>query len=120
MKSFAVSVFIFCVLLCVILTNYAYVLRVCEDLEQKADALPECSEAMGATGELLALWEKESGKLKLSISLRQIEKMEECLSDLHYAASHGDARIFEQSRSRIKAVIDDIRNGEMPLPENFM
>ena len=120
MKSFIASLLVFGVLLCVILINYSYVLRVCEELEQKIDALPECSEATEAMSDLLILWDKRSSMLKFSISLRQIDKMEECLSDLYYAASHGDARVFEQSRFRAKAVIRDIRDGEVPRVENFM
>ena len=120
MKSFVVSILTFCTLLCVILINYNYVLRVCEKMEQEIDALPECGEATEAVGHLTELWEEESRKLKLSIPLRQLDKMEECLSDLRYAVRLGDARIFEQSRSRSKAVIEDIREGEMPLAENLM
>lgn len=120
MKSFVASILVFGVLLCVIFINYNYVLRVCEELEQKIDALPACGEATEAINDLVERWETESRKLKLSISLRQIDKMEECLSDLYYAASYGDANIFEQSRCRAKAIIRDIRDGEMPLVENFM
>ena len=120
MKSFVASMLVFGMLLCAILLNYNYVLRVCVELEQKIDTLPACSEAAEAVDDLMKRWETESRKLKLSISLHQIDKMEECLSDLYYAAHYGDANIFEQSRCRAKTIIRDIRDGEMPLAENFM
>lgn len=120
MKSFVISAIIFCLLLGVILLNYCYVLRVCNELEEKIDALPDCSTAGEAVREMIDFFEKESRKLKLSLPLRQLDKMEECLADLSYASTFGDARIFEESRFRAKAIIKDIHDGEIPRIENWM
>lgn len=120
MKSFIASILVFCALLGVILINYSYVLRVCDEIEQKIDALPECEKADEAVFDLLALWDKQCRKLKVSISLHQIDKMEEALADLHCAVTIKDTRTFEQSRFRAKAILEDIRNGEVPRVENLM
>ncbi len=120
MKSFVISALIFCLLLGVIFLNYCYVLRVCRELEEEINTLPPCDTADEAVAELIDFWEKESRKLKLSLSLRQLDKMEECLADLCYAITFDDARIFEESRFRAKAIIKDIHDGEIPRVENWM
>ena len=120
MKSFVASILVFSALLGVILLNYCYVLRVCKEFEEKVDALPECGAAAEAVDELVGFWNEKSRKLKFSLSLHEIDKMEECLADLCYATNFEDARIFEQSRFRAKIIIKEIQDDEIPRIENWM
>ena len=120
MKSFFCSLAIFALMLCMIVCNYFYITHACDTLTEKIEALPPCEEAAIATGELLSWWEREQSKIDISISQHTVDKMNDCMAELKYAADHGDAQIFECARYRALSVVEEIRDAESLHPKNWI
>ncbi len=120
MKSFAVSMGIFCVLLGIIVWNYCYVSRVCTELIEKIEELPACDASSEAVNELCDYWKEESEWLAISLSLHTIHKMDDCLTELRYAADHNDTQFFEKNRYLARTIVEEMRDNEKPMLKNLI
>lgn len=120
MKSFFSSLAIFTLMLGSIIWNYLYIGETCAVLREKIELLPACSQAEAAVEDLVAYWEKESGKIGISTSQHIIDKMNDCLSELRYAAANNDAQFFECARYRATSVIKEIEDAESLQLENWI
>ena len=120
MKSFFSSLAIFTLMLGMIIWNYIYIEETCATLNQKTEFLPACGQAQAALEDLVCYWEQESTMIGISTSQHAIEKMNECLSDLCYAAANNDVQIFECARYRAITVIKEIKDAESLRLENWI
>ena len=120
MKSFIASLVIFTVLLCMIIWNCCYTVRICNRLEILIDNLPPAENASQAVRELRDFWEHESAKISISISLQIIHKADDCFTELQYAADYGDVATFEKNRYLAKMIVQELKEGELPHPKNWI
>lgn len=120
MKSFAASIVMFGALLGIIIWNCCYIVRVCDELDRMIDALPTAESASQSVSELRDYWERENASVSIAIPLQIIEKAEDCFAELQYAADYGDVATFERNRYLAKAIVQDLRERELPRFENWI
>ncbi len=120
MKSFWVSMIMFCALLVMIILNCCYTVRACDELDCMIQALPNAENASQAVSELRDYWKQKSGGVSISTPLQIIQRVEDCFTELQYAADYGDARTFEKNRYLAKTLIQELRDRELPRLENWI
>jgi len=120
MKSFWVSVLIFCLLIAIIAWNSVYIHRVCKDLTETAEALPTCGEGAAALAALTEKWEQESTYMELSVSHHSIDKINDCLYEWQSAVRAGDEAEYERCRYLFLSVINQILRAEGVTISNWI
>ena len=120
MKSFWGALLIFALMLGAITFNHLYITRACEELTAEIEALPPCGEAAEATLALSERWRDQKSSFGLSVSKNTIEKATLCIEELVHAARTGDAQLFEGARIRAVCLLEEIRNAESFLAENWI
>ncbi len=120
MKSFFCSLGIFALMLGLIVWNYVYVANTCDALTEKIEALPTCEAASEELLSFCEYWDREKSKIGISISQLTIDKMNDCIAELKYAAKNGDPQIFECARYRAISIVEEIRDAESLSIENWI
>lgn len=112
MKSFLGSLLVFALMLGMIISNYLYITRACEEIARKIEDLPPCEEATDAAAELESYWKDRKAIFSISISKQQLDKMALCVAELSHATATGDARLFERTRIHALCLIREIQDSE--------
>ncbi|MBQ9802284.1 MAG: DUF4363 family protein [Clostridia bacterium] len=120
MKSFAVSICIFLLLLAAIVTNTCYVTQVCDTLAEQLTALPEVEAAEAEAGALFDYWDRQRDLLGISVSAHTLERMSEHLVEMEYAIRCGDAVTFEKNRQTALYMCDEIAETERFSLKNWI
>ena len=120
MKGFVVSLCVFSLLLGGIILNSFYINSTCEALLQQIDALPDANKAAAPTAALCDAWEHQKSKIRISVSLSTLDKVDAILAELDYAARFGDAVTFERGRALARQAITEIKENEGLTLENWI
>ena len=119
MKTFIVSICMFCILLALIVWNVIFVNSTMSELERQIASLPSCEEAGDALTRAEALWQDNRTALTLSVSYGEIRDMDVSLAEMRAAVSQGDVLQFETARLTALGAIDDIRRLERISPSSI-
>lgn len=114
MKSFRIAVILLVVMLFGIVLNSIYINNVVSGIEARLDALPDieeedCSEK---TAEIVREWEKQVGRVSLSVSFPVFDRVSEQVALLHAAAVCGDLYGYRAAIALLYDAIDDMHRLE--------
>lgn len=114
MKSFRIAVILLLVMLSGIVFNSLYINNVATKIERRLDALPDLGEP-GCEEQTLAIvreWEKEVGRVSLSVNFPVFDRVSEQAALLHAAAACGDLYGYRAAIALLYDAIDDMRRLE--------
>ena len=118
MKTLIFVLFIFIALIFFINLNSAYSTKTSKNLIEMTSALPSpgSENLEKALSELLDFWESNKEFLNLSISLNQIDEIDDLISSLNEYGRHGASVEFERVRSVIINRFSDLTRFEILFP----
>lgn len=112
MKSFAVSLLLFTVMLGGILVNGRYLHTLADTLDSATEAIPTCGDdnaKRDALDRVCAIWERNRTAVSLSVTVRVTEGIDDCLGKMNAALKYGEDTEFDASKEHLLRIIEDIR-----------
>ena len=114
MKSFAVSLVLFFVMISAVIVNFFYINNTANEFYRRMDALPDvgddgCTEA---TAELRDFWEERVNYVGLSVSYTITDRLSEQTAALSAAASAKDLYGYRTALALLRDAVGDMRRLE--------
>lgn len=115
MKSFVSSLLLFSLMLGGIFLNSRYLARLSSEMRDTAEALPpisdETSDDAFRTAQferLTRLWQKHRDAVSLTVTMRMVEGIDDCLGALEAAIRYDSAEEFDVAREHLLRIIRDL------------
>ncbi len=108
MKSFVVTVILFCLLIGIIIFNSIYTRKIAEELEEKISALDFDDDITDDIDSLQQYWENKEKFFGVSVGFREIDKTCELIIALKVYYQYQNREEFEKAKQLLIDVIDEI------------
>ena len=114
MRSLIVTIVLCCVMFLAATTNFVYVNRLADAMNEILDAIPSIDDPMcpQKADELCKIWEKHSAIVGLSVGFLTVDKLTEYCQTLRSCAEVGDVYGYYSTLTLLKDSIDDMRRLE--------
>lgn len=121
MRSLIVTIVLCCVMFLAAATNFVYVNRLADAMNEILDAIPSIDDPMSVqkADELCKKWEKNSPIVGLSVGFLTVDKLTEYCQTLRSCAEVGDVYGYYTALTLIRDSINDIKRLEKISIENL-
>ena len=114
MRSLIATIVISCVMLLAATSNFIYVNRVADAMDEFIGAIPDVDEPLCVekATELCQIWEKNAPLVGLSVGFLTVDKLTEHCYSLLSCAEVGDVYGYYAALTLLKDSVDDVRRLE--------
>ena len=122
MKSLIVTIILCCVMFLAATTNFVYINRLADAMNEILDAIPSLDDPMCVqkADELCQKWEKNAPIVGLSVGFLTVDKLTEHCYTLRSCAEVGDVFGYYSTLTLLKDSIDDMRRLEKFSVRNLL
>jgi len=108
MKSFVLTVILFCLLISVIVINSLYTKNIANEIEKKITDLDFEEEITDELNEIQEYWEKQEKIVGISVGFKEIDKTCELIISLKTYYQYQNKQEFERVKLLLLDVIEEI------------
>ena len=121
MRSLIITIILCCVMFLAAATNFIYVNRLADAMNEIVDAIPSIDDPMCVqkTDEFCRKWEENSPIIGLTVGFQTIDKLTEHCYTLRSCAEVGDVYGYYTALTLLKDSVDDMRRLEQISIENL-
>ena len=121
MRSFLLAILLFALMLTGITLNTIFLHRLCTDMLNALAALPELSDGqIDAANRIAARWAEARSVVSLSVSDNTVNRIDDGIAALCTQAATGTDADYTLARERLRLLIEELRDYEMPTWENLI
>lgn len=122
MKTFIVSMVLFITMMTLIIVNSLYVNQTANTIMQMTTSLPApgCLDYSGRITSMERLWEQHYSLLNLTVSLNDLNKVADCISQLKAYSVNDNEQDFESTRQLLVNAIKNLHRLEKLSLDSIM